>query len=184
MRAWPRPLLLLAFGAAIAVAPTPSLARGAGGGAHGGGGGGGGHAAGGHAGGHLAGGNAARYRDGYRGRGGTYFGGRFGSHLYVGPSSTWTLCPYPNTAATVDLAGQGRCGPHWGSSFWVWTGDAWVAHPGRYYVSPDYPGWVWMGNPWVWDGHRWDGYWTTADMPRGQAQEPGPDWPPPPPSDD
>jgi hypothetical protein len=182
MTTWTKPTFL-ACGLAILLASGSALGHGGGGGVHGGGG----HAAGGHVGGgHLAGGKSARYRDSYRGRGGVYFGGRYGGHLYVGPSTTWSLCPYPNTAPSVDLAGHGRCGPHWGSGFWVWTGDAWVEHPGRYYVSPDYPGWVWIGNPWVWDGTQWvsqDGYWTTADVPHGQARVPTENGPPPPPDD-
>jgi hypothetical protein len=47
-----------------------------------------------------------------------------------------------------------------------------------------------MGEPWVWDGEEWesqDGYWTTADMPQGEAQEPAsspPETPPLPPPED
>ncbi len=67
-------------------------------------------------------------------------------------------------------------GPHWGTGFWVWGGSSWVAYTGRWWVSPAYPGWVWMGNPWVWDGTQWlsqDGYWTTTDALEGVPPEQG-----------
>jgi hypothetical protein len=138
---------ILPFVAALAVAlfPGTALARGGhgGGGGHSGGGGshGGGFSGGGHA-------NAS----------GGHFGGRYGSHLFLGPGSVW------------------GGGAHWGTGFWLWGGSAWVQYPGRWWVSAAYPGWVWMVPQPVWDGTQWvsqDGYWTTADMP--QAPPEGPD---------
>jgi len=68
--------------------------------------------------------------------------------------------------------GPGRiwgAGAHWGSGFWIWGAGAWAWYTGAWYVSPAYPGWVWVGPPWEWDGTQWtsqEGYWTTADMPQ------------------
>ena len=131
-------------------------------GGHGGGHGGGGHG-GGH--GHAGGGHSSGAS------GAVHYGGRYGGRLALsGP--TW------------------GAGAHWGNGFWAWNGMAWVASSGRWWVSPAYPGWVWMGAPWVWDGQEWaeqDGYWTTADVPQGQPP-PSPsdvpsESPPPPPED-
>jgi hypothetical protein len=72
--------------------------------------------------------------------------------MYVGPASVW------GTTA------------HWGTGFWVWGGTEWLQYPGAWWVTPQYPGWVWMGQPWVWDGTKWlsqDGYWTTVDALEG-----------------
>jgi hypothetical protein len=36
---------------------------------------------------------------------------------------------------------------------------------GPWYVSPMYPGWVWVAEQWVWDGEQWvwqEGYWAPA----------------------
>jgi hypothetical protein len=36
---------------------------------------------------------------------------------------------------------------------------------GPWWVSPAYPGWVWIGPQWVWDGQQWvwqEGYWTPS----------------------
>ena len=144
---------------AVAISPASALARGGGhgGGGHGGGShGGGSHGGGSHGAGHAAGGTS-------HGAGGR-LGGRYGGHLYVGPGAVW------------------GGGPHWGNGFWAWSGSAWVKYPGPWWVSPAYPGWVWMGDPWVWDGEDWvsqDGYWTTADVPGepAVAPEPEPDAP-------
>jgi hypothetical protein len=134
-------LLPLVSALALTTFPGTALARGG----HGGGASGSSHG-----GGHTGGG-------GHSYAGVSHFGGRYGSHLYLGPRGFW----------------GGRA--HWGSGFWAWGGSAWVAYPGRWWVSPAYPGWVWMGEPWVWDGAQWvsqDGYWTTADMPQADLQEP------------
>jgi hypothetical protein len=136
---------------ALVVALGPGTALARGG--HGGGGGGG------HGGGFHGGG----FSGGHSSAGGSHFGGRYGGHLYLGPTGVW------------------GGGAHWGSGFWLWGGSAWVQHPGRWWVSPAYPGWVWMGEPWVWDGTQWvsqDGYWTTADTPQAPPQQP-PVEPPP-----
>jgi hypothetical protein len=80
------------------------------------------------------------------------FGGQYGGYLYIGPSTAWS--------------GAG----HWGSGFWAEVGDGWAWYTGAWWVSPEYPGWVWMGPPWVWDGEHMiaqDGYWTTVNMPEG-----------------
>jgi hypothetical protein len=85
-----------------------------------------------------------------------HFGGRYGSHLFLGPGGSW----------------GGRA--HWGNGFWARGQNGWVGYPGRWWVSPAYPGWVWMGEPWVWDGTQWlsqDGYWTTADVPEEESQD-------------
>jgi hypothetical protein len=122
--------------------------------AHGGHGGGGGGHGGGHAGGHFGGGTVV---------GGAHFGGRYGGHLYVGPVGVW------------------GGGAHWGNGFWVWGGTGWVRYPNLWWVSPAYPGWVWVGQPWLWDGEQWvdqGGYWTTADVPQPGLDERAVDGPP------
>jgi hypothetical protein len=150
LRARSKALPLVAALALVLVSAT-AVARGGGGGGHGGGHGGGGH--GGHGSGH-----------GGASVGGAHVGSRYGGHLYLGPSLVW--------------------GPsaHWGSGFWVWDANAgmsggggWGWNAGSWWVSPAYPGWVWMGEPWVWDGSQWlsqGGYWTTADMGEEEKQEP------------
>jgi hypothetical protein len=153
---------LLAAGLCLATLfPAVADARGGhGGGGHGGGHGaahGGGHGAGGHggAGGVIVGHGVAHPVVGAR------FGGRFGGHLYIGLAVVW--------------AGAA----HWGVGFWAWGSGAWLFYDSPWWVAPEYPGWVWMGQPWVWDGTQWvsqDGYWTTADVPPGvapQAEPPG-----------
>jgi hypothetical protein len=78
------------------------------------------------------------------------FGGEYGGYLYVGPNSVW--------------GGDA----HWGSGFWASGADGWSWYAGPWWVSPAYPGWVWIGPPWVWDGERMishEGYWTTARLP-------------------
>jgi hypothetical protein len=137
---------------AVALVSGTALARG------GHGGGGGGHSGGGgsHGGGFSGGGHA--YASG------GHVGGRYGSHLFLGAGALW------------------GGGAHWGTGFWLWGGSAWVPYPGRWWVSPAYPGWVWMVPQPVWDGTQWlsqDGYWTTADMPQAlpPPQEPPVDGP-------
>jgi hypothetical protein len=142
-------ILPLVTALAIAFIPGTALAHGGGGGGHGGGGGGGHGGGGGSHGGGFSGSHSYA--------GGSHFGGRYGGHLYLGPTGVW------------------GGGAHWGSGFWLWGGSAWIQRPGRWWVSPAYPGWVWMGDPWVWDGTQWisqDGYWTTADMPQAPPQPP------------
>jgi hypothetical protein len=90
-------------------------------------------------------------------------GGTYGGHLYVGPGAVWTG------------------GAHWGKGFMVWGGSTWVSYPGTWWVSPAYPGWVWVGDPWIWDGDEWvdqGGYWTTADVPQAAPQAPVVEEPP------
>ena len=94
------------------------------------------------------------YHGGYYYGGAGRFGGRFGGHMYLGPGHVW------------------RAGPHWGRGYWIWGGAAWAWYVGPWWVSPAYPGWVWMGGQWVWDGTQWvwqEGYWTTADVPQEPA---------------
>ncbi len=77
------------------------------------------------------------------------FGGAYGGYLYVGPESAW---------------GEA----HWGNGFWASNGNGWSWYAGPWFVSPAYPGWVWLGPPWVWDGAQMlsqEGYWTTAATP-------------------
>jgi hypothetical protein len=36
---------------------------------------------------------------------------------------------------------------------------------GPWWVTPAYPGWIWIGPQWVWDGSQWvweDGYWAAG----------------------
>jgi hypothetical protein len=151
---------ILPFVAALAVALIPGTAL-----ARGGHGGSGGHSsgAGSHGGGFSGGGHA------YVSAG--HIGGRYGSHLFLGPGAVWAS------------------GAHWGTGFWLWSGIAWVAYPGRWWVSPAYPGWVWMGPQSVWDGTQWvsqDGYWTSADVPDAPPEAPAVEAPneePPPPEE-
>jgi hypothetical protein len=98
---------------------------------------------------------APRDTGGYLGDG--RHGGAYGGYLYVGPESEWSR------------------GAHWGRGFWASEADGWAWYTGPWWVSPEYPGWVWMGRPWVWDGAQWlsqDGYWTTAGLP-ADTEPPG-----------
>jgi hypothetical protein len=39
----------------------------------------------------------------------------------------------------------------------------WIAGP--FWVTPDYPDWIWIAPQWIWDGDEWvwqDGYWALA----------------------
>jgi hypothetical protein len=158
---------------ALAVALSSGAAGARGGGGHGGGGrGGSGHFGGGSlaSGTHAGGGSIFLGRQtvgaqavepfSFHGGGSISFGpfgGRYGGYLYVGPTSVWDE------------------GPHWGSGFWAAGPDGWAWYTGPWWVSPQYPGWVWMGPPWVWDGERMvsqEGYWTTASMPEGAERPP------------
>ncbi len=63
---------------------------------------------------------------------------------------------------------------HWGKGFWASDDSGWAWYSGSFWVSPAYPGWVWLGPPWVWDGEQMiahEGYWTTAGLP---PDEPAP----------
>jgi hypothetical protein len=159
---------------AIIVAVLPGTAFGgheaANGGGHGGApprGGLGGHAT---ATGHVGGVHVGRFREAGRHTGPVYVAGRYGARMYLGSTALWTPCDSAATSVAADTVDRltGTCGPHWGNGYWVWSESesGWVQRPGRWWVSPDYPGWVWMGEPGVWDGKGWasrDGYWTMVD---------------------
>ncbi len=158
---------------AITLALVPGMALARGGGGHGGGGhGGGGHSgSGGHATVHSGGGaHAGAYVGGVHAGSVVRHGGRYGGHLWLGPGYVWAQRA------------------HWGSGFWSWGAGSWLWYAAPWWVTPDYPGWVWMGQPPVSDdqpGMSPDGYWTTADMDDGSSQvspweAPPPVVPPPP----
>lgn len=119
---------------------------------------------------HTGSAHTGRYREaGHRG-GVAYAGGHSnGARLYLGSTALWTPCTSvsaPVVAPGTPESLTGTCGPHWGTGYWVWSDTGWVEHPGIWWVSPTYPGWVWMGEPGVWDGKGWasrDGYWTMLD---------------------
>jgi len=56
--------------------------------------------------------------------------------------------------------------PHWGRGYWGWNGGTWLRVDSDWWVTPQYPGWIWIGPEWVWDGTQWvlqPGYWAMAN---------------------
>lgn len=77
-----------------------------------------------------------------------YYGPRniFG-RAYIGPSRVITA-------------------PHWGRGYWGWSDSTWLWMDGDWWVTPDYPDWIWIGPKQVWDGTQWvlqPGYWVRAN---------------------
>jgi hypothetical protein len=88
---------------------------------------------------HFAGGHFAGGRIGV-----APFGGRGLGRVYLGPGRAWTR-------------------PYWGHGCWRWGGHGWAWISGPWWVTPDYPGWVWIAPQWTWDGQQWvwqEGYWS------------------------
>jgi hypothetical protein len=162
----------LASLASVAV-PTTALAQGhVGGGGHGGGGGGHGGGGGFHegSGGGFRGG-AGNVHGGANPGGGFHEGGRpgepglhGGGGVRVGPGFHGEH--FGGDRVHIIGPGVGWDRPHWGNGFWGWRDNSWVWLASPYWVTPDYPGWVWIGAQWVWDGQQWvwqDGYWAPAN---------------------
>ena len=56
--------------------------------------------------------------------------------------------------------------PYWGRGYWGWRGDTWLWIDASWWVTPEYPDWIWIGPEWVWDGTQWvlvPGYWVNAN---------------------
>lgn len=56
--------------------------------------------------------------------------------------------------------------PYWGRGYWGWRGDAWLWIDANWWVTPEYPDWIWIGPEWAWDGTQWvlvPGYWVNAN---------------------
>jgi hypothetical protein len=71
---------------------------------------------------------------------------RLVSRAYIGPRALWGSA-------------------HWGRGFYRWGGSSWLWITGPFYVTPNYPGWIWIGPQWIWDGTQWvwqEGYWSDA----------------------
>jgi hypothetical protein len=147
----------------MAVPSTAFAQHGGGGGGHGGGGGGHGGGGGGfHGGGFREGGGHPE--------GGFHGGGRpvepgfhEGVGVRVGPGFHGEHFG-GERVHIVSGVGFGR--PHWGNGFWGWRNNSWVWLAGPYWVTPDYPDWVWVGAQWVWDGQQWvwqEGYWAPSN---------------------
>jgi hypothetical protein len=57
---------------------------------------------------------------------------------------------------------------YWGHGFFGLENGAWVWFEAPWWISPDYPGWVWIGPQSAWDDDQDDvdgqqGYWSPAE---------------------